>query len=124
MARVALYLPNGGWLDYWVGDRPAIRRFVAANRLKALDSRSVPTIATGSIAAKGTATRLLKPLTFPGGLRVPHLHLDGKVYQLSQKQWETFSARIVADARVKLATVTSVNFDNAMSLAQVAESLP
>jgi hypothetical protein len=43
-----------------------------------------------------------------GGIRAPHIHLDGKIYYLSERQWSDFSQNVIQDFQVRLDAAKSV----------------
>jgi hypothetical protein len=55
-------------------------------------------------------------LGIAGGIRVPHLHVEDETYILTDKQWSEFSKSIVADAKLKLAKVNEVSFEEGIVL--------
>jgi hypothetical protein len=123
------HLPNGGWLDYWVKNAEAIGEYVRAKKLKPVGAATVPSLvgelpsgAGAGAKAVSSAVRIKDP-GIRGGLRVPHLHFDGNVFMLNEQQWAEFSGNIIAESKAKLGKVNSVNFDQAMILAQTTESL-
>jgi hypothetical protein len=124
-----LYLPNGGWLDFWIKNADAIRQYVSENKLTPVSSAALPGFVGGLQMAQAiampesSASQRFVDLGIRGGLRIPHLHLDGKIYKLTDQQWASFSARILGDARAKLAKVNSISFDHGMNLAQATEML-
>lgn len=51
-----------------------------------------------------------RPRPFPGGLRFPHLHFEGRVYRLSRGDWNEFSRTVVADLGARLQEAQAVSF--------------
>ncbi len=49
-------------------------------------------------------------------MRAPHLHLDGDIFQLSQKQWNKFTKKALATMRERLAKVETIGFEQMMEL--------
>jgi transposase len=45
-----------------------------------------------------------------GGMKVPHLHINGEIYLMDKKQWNEFSGKIIKEFSKKLAEAKSVNF--------------
>ncbi len=58
------------------------------------------------------------PPPFPG-IPVPHLHRGGKVYQLSQRQWNRFSKMVVRDLKAKMSKIKSVDLEQLSALSAV-----
>lgn len=123
------HLPNGGWLDYWIKNAAIIGEFVRVNKLNPVGVNALPRVVgelpsdVGTLAKAVSSAIRIKDPGLCGGLRVAHLHYDGNVFMLNEKQWTEFSGKIIAESKAKLAQAKSVNFDQAMSLAQTTESL-
>ena len=64
-----------------------------------------------------------RPYPFPGGLRIPHLHLGEDVYRLNPAQWREFSTTVIEDLRKKLEHVEIVSFEQAAELVEATAGL-
>lgn len=53
---------------------------------------------------------------FPGGIRGPHLHFEGDIYLLNEKQWGAFSREIVEGFKAKLDKAGTIRFEQLMEL--------
>ena len=113
-----VYMPNGGWLDYWVKNAASIKKFIAENRLQPL-AVSAP-LAAG---VKATGISRVIDLGIYGGIKVAHLHLGNDVYLLTEKQWAAFSSNILAQARSVLATAQTVGFDAGLELGTAVQGV-
>jgi hypothetical protein len=108
--------------DIWVMQRDLVRQFVERHDLQAIPAEQLgmtrPMAArSGAPAGQETlAARALWPYPFPGGLRIPHLHLDAEIYPLNREQWHAFSRQVMDDFRERLADVGSVSFDQVLEV--------
>ncbi len=66
---------------------------------------------------------VIKRPPIPGGIRVPHLHLDGDVYLLNDKQWKEFSGKLIKQLQSRLSRVNAVSFEQAVELSETIETL-
>jgi len=77
------------------------------------------------VFAEAAAPEKIRRPTFPGGLRIAHLHYKGELYLLDDDQWHRFAGGIIIDGmRRKLERTKFVNFEQAMELADVLDVLP
>jgi hypothetical protein len=106
---------NGGDWIYFTKNRRLIGDFIRSNQIKPV------TIAPVSSRA-GAPARALLDLGIRGGIRVPHLHFNNKIYLLDNKQWSQFSKGIIADSKARLANVKEVGFEEGMLLGSVAQT--
>ncbi len=60
-----------------------------------------------------------------GGMKAPHIHLDGKIYLLNETQWGEFSKKVIVDFQERLDIAKSIpmNFDQLTSIAEAANVL-
>jgi hypothetical protein len=58
-----------------------------------------------------------------GGMLVPHLHWNGNVYILNEKQWGSFSKSLVKDFQKKLAGANSISFQNALDISNTIDAI-
>lgn len=60
-----------------------------------------------------------------GGIKAPHIHLDGKIYLLNKEQWGEFSGKVVEDfqARLDSAKTVPLSVDQVLGLAEASKSL-
>jgi hypothetical protein len=108
--------PIGGNWAYMVKNRQIIGEFIKVNELKP--------VVIGAIAGRAAPTaQALLDLGIRGGIRVPHLHFNNRIYMLNDAQWAKFSRSIIADCKAKLAKVKEVSFEEGMVLGNVAQTL-
>jgi hypothetical protein len=57
-----------------------------------------------------------------GGMKAPHIHLDGKIYLLNEVQWSEFSEKVIVDIQERLEKAKSIpmNFDQLTGVAEAA----
>lgn len=108
--------PIGGNLAYFAKNATLIQKFIQANAIDPSPIRAV------SAKAAPTA-RTLIDLGIRGGIRVPHLHFNDKIYMLNDKQWAQFSGGIITDGKTRLAKTKKVSFEQGMLLASATQTL-
>ena len=60
--------------------------------------------------------------SFPGGIRLPHLHFKDEIYLLDEHQWKEFSGRVLKEFQVKMSKVNAVNFEQVMEMSEALDS--
>lgn len=113
----------GLWGPIWIRDVAAIRDFVAKQKL-------IPLTAVGAPApAKTTRTKAaeipieLRVPPFPGGMRMPHLHFEGQIYPMTDKQWQAFSGLVLRRLQERLAGAKSISFSHLMEISEAIDAL-
>jgi len=116
----------GGRADLWIRNIAVVNEFITKNNLKPVPAGHLPMpIMASELPPSPTAKRTLpKPVPFPGGIRFAHLHYQGNIYVLTDDQWKEFAGRMLKDFQSKLATVKTINFEQAIELSAAIESLP
>lgn len=108
--------PKGGNWAYFVKNTKFIGEFIKNNRIQ-------PSV-IGQVAAEMAApAKAHIDLGIRGGMRVPHLHFNDKIYLLNNEQWAKFSDTIITDSREKLANVKKISFEEGMLLESVVQGL-
>lgn len=93
---------------------------------------ALPETARSGIA--GLFQRLFTPAPIPfykidfdirGGMKSPHIHLDGKIYLLNETQWADFSNKVIVDFQglLEKAKTVPMNFDQLTSIADAANAI-
>lgn len=88
----------------------------------------------GQTGISGFFQRIFAPTPAPfykidfdirGGMKAPHIHLDGKIYLLNEKQWAEFSTKVIVDFQERLEKAKSIpmNFDQLTSVAEASKVL-
>jgi len=72
--------------------------------------------------ARSKAPRRIRPLPFPGGLKIAHVHYEGQVYPLERQQWQEFSTGVVQRLRENLDQARVVGFQQLMEVSDVLET--
>jgi hypothetical protein len=75
-------------------------------------------------ATTSLAARFPKPLPYPGGLRVPHLHYKGDIFVVNDKQWQEFTKGVLEGFRAKLAKAQTVSVEQLVELSEAIDALP
>jgi hypothetical protein len=74
--------------------------------------------------AKGEkAAAAIRDLSIRGGIRLPHLHYKGETYLLNQKQWQTFTEKVVEDFKNKLVNAKRVSVEQVIEVSESLNSL-
>ncbi len=115
--------------DIWLKNVGISERLIKAGQATRIDPQSLPPVLdTTSItpvareAEKSKAPALLR-IPFPGGIRFPHLHFKGDVYQVSPEGWKEFT-QVVMDGMVqKLKAAKAVSFDQVMEISSSIDAL-
>ena len=100
----------------WVG------HFIKTNKLEAIDGARLPAKAgkNRTAARERLSGEWLDPR---GGGHIAHLHYQGKVFQLTSKQWQDFSRKLVKVLGDKLAEAKKIEFEQAMDLSTMINGL-
>jgi len=64
-----------------------------------------------------------RPIPFPGGMRIPHIHFVDKIYMFNDKQWRRFSKTVTAQMAEKLSKANRVSFEQVMELSSAIDSI-
>lgn len=120
----------GGRMAFWIQNIRIVEEYIRANNLKGVSAEHLPsqTMFGGPVMIAAememkSPTTLPRPIPFPGGIKVAHLHYKGEVYLLSQEQWKEFSAGIVKGFQDKLSKVSSIGFEQAMEVSEAIAGL-
>jgi hypothetical protein len=116
MPEYEFYSPKGGNWAYFAKNVSAITKFVKLNEVQAIRVGPMAVREAGKLAPA-------MDLGIRGGIRVPHLHLKNKIYLLDANQWASFSQQVIADAQARLAKTKTIDFDQAMALGSVTQTL-
>lgn len=140
--RSLKYWKNGGRRDFWIKSADVIEKFVANHDLRKLNERElIPHRLAGEMAADsmtmfaGVQKTAAAGHTIPddiwdfirgiyGGMRVPHLHFQGNVYLLNDRQWRDFSGQVLESLNKKLSAAQAVAFDDVIDVAEVVNRMP
>jgi hypothetical protein len=101
----------GGKEDFWLAYSDQVAQFAREEKL----------MPVATISASGKQLRSTEMVgdieEIYGGMRVPHLHYQGKVFVLNAEQWNRFSGEIIKDFSKKLAKSKTVSFEQFLELA-------
>jgi hypothetical protein len=96
--------------EVYIRNLEQIRNFIAAEKLTPVAAAQL----------RGAEREWHSPW---GGMRMPHLHLEGDLYLLNTEQWQRFSGALLKSVREKLAVAKTVSFDQAMEISEAVEAL-
>lgn len=82
-----------------------------------------------SILPAGAKTPFTLPIIpihkipYPGGIRVPHLHFNGDVYMLNDKQWGDFSGKVLTNLKEKLNSSNTISVEKLTEISNAVDSM-
>ncbi len=112
----------GGPRDLWLKNAEAIKDIITNSEPIPVETAHAQMLTIQS----ATETKLIPHrVPFPGGLRIPHLHFEGKVYAVKETTWREFSNKVIVDLQKRLdeAKNKAISFERLMELSEVAETL-
>lgn len=115
----------GGPFELWLSNREVLvslrekLRLEPTPREQLWDIGAPMHMAMGETEGPEGARTAIRWPPFPGGIRAPHIHLDGELYQLTPDQWAVISREIVGGLREKLDHAGTVGFEKIMELSHV-----
>ena len=83
-----------------------------------------PAAFEGNMKEMRTKAKMIDKKLWPGGIRIPHVHLDRDIFLLDEKQWNRLVTLKVRDFKAKLSNVKNVNFEQMMKLSEGFDALP
>jgi hypothetical protein len=115
------------WFRHYPGIPPetffknaeAIRNYIATEHLQPLVVTTLPAATAAPVAKTATAKALassIMDLGIRGGYTVPHLHFEGNIYLLTQKQWAALSEKVLDTSKSALSKAKTISFENAVTL--------
>jgi hypothetical protein len=113
----------GGRHGFFVKDAARIRDFIATNKLKPVQGQVATGAALDRAEAAGQRALVVHWPSFPGGMRIAHLHFEDQVYTLTDEQWKTFAGQVMKEFQAKLGQVKTVTFDQLIGIADAVEPL-
>jgi len=102
----------GGRLAFWERNADVINEAI----------KGLPPIAEVT-AGEATARSKFHPRPFPGGIRIPHFHVEDKVYPVKPERWEKFVKGVKANFAKRLADAQGISFDQIMEVSIAIEPL-
>jgi hypothetical protein len=70
-------------------------------------------------AKTDTVVSRVPPIWIHGGMKNPHLHYDGKIYELNEAQWDQFVKSTVDEFSSKLVQAKSISFETFMNVSEI-----
>jgi hypothetical protein len=93
----------------WLRDMGRIGEIIKEMNLKPMAEGTLRSVEVERTSADPKYLPKLPPL--PGGIKIPHLHFDGKVFLMNEEQWEKFAGGVVIDGlKAKLKKTRTVSF--------------
>jgi hypothetical protein len=109
--------PWGRPAPFWIRFREIVGKTIREYKLEPVD----PQYGRGLVLS--VREEPLPEIHWPGGLRTPHLHFKGELYELTPEQWDEFSGQVMADFREKLTRAGTVTFDKLLELSDAIDSI-
>jgi hypothetical protein len=116
-----IILKNGGRKEIWAVFEKQIGEFINENRIAPLSKEAQMNFAFAPLSAPAETAMakeasIAYPIWWYGGMKVAHLHFQGKVYVLKAEQWNKFVAPMLKEFAVKLRSARNVSFGKMMEL--------
>lgn len=113
----------GGKWDIWASYNKLVADYAKRMKLEALRPDQLPAVGAPMDEIRLNISKEKKvpffpPIPFPGGLRFPHLHIEGKIYPLTQDQWKGFTKIMVDDLVGRLSKAQTINFEGLMEISE------
>lgn len=106
--------PDGGMNPIW-----EINHTVHEELIRQMGLKRVP---RERFLASDDEVRIRRGPGIPGGWPVPHLHFDGDVYLMDQKQWEVYSQGRLRDFSHQLEQASSISFRDFMEVSNAVHA--
>lgn len=92
-------------------------------KITGIAERGVSVESTTKSLQTEKASMLLPPKGFAGGIRAPHVHYDGDIYLLNNREWKAFSGKIIEEFKAKLSNAQAINYDQLMRLSDIMQDI-
>ena len=112
--------PIGGNWTFWATYQNQVAELVRAQKLTPVTIGALP---VKGPAAPAVSERMLIDFGIRGGIRAPHLHLDGSIYLLNDQQWAGFSKGIIDTFTAALKNAKTVGFEQAIVMGSLAATM-
>ncbi len=106
----------------WITNLGLIQQVIEQHRIAPLTEKQMPAMQLAPPDAQVEAAAL-KPGGIRGGMRIPHLHFEGRVYPLNREQWQEFSGQVLEGLRKNLRSAKAVSFPQLLELSEAIETL-
>lgn len=136
---------NGGRMELWLNIRDLANKIVEKFRLAPLSEEAVATFAhpvVGQLAEVAEMSERLTPQTLRqvkavpseairkeflinprGGLKSPHVHLDGKIYMLDGEAYREFSKQLINDVQNRISAAGTIQFNQLLEVSEATIGL-
>ena len=124
---------GGPFGDFLMRHLDVIKSLIAQEHLVAVPAEHLPVhfmddavvdVGAVDVAMTKDVRAKLRPRPFPGGMKIPHLHFQGEVFVLNEKQWQKLTSTIINEFQAKLQQTHSVSFEQLMQLSEAIDPLP
>jgi len=115
---------DGGNFIYWLVQHRSVAQFIEKYKIPAIEEEFLPMVDVQSAVKRTEASQPLpKPINFPGGIRVPHLHFKGELYLLTREQWKTFAGDAINSFQDKMGQANAISFNQLMEISEAVNTL-
>ena len=122
MGNGAVLVPT--WWKH--GGMPALEYSkIAVNIIKTFKLRPAEQIGvmSGAKATVALARKPKKPAGPIAGIPAAHLHYEGQIFLLDDRQWKDFSTKLMAEFTNKLSKTKVVSFEQLQKISSIMETL-
>jgi len=135
---------NGGRMELWLSLRDIARRIIEAHGLHPLSTDAIATFTrpmtqeavemptaealtpaaapTMKVMSRELLTQVIDPDT-RGGMKIAHIHLDGKIFVLDGKTYRDFSQQIINNVQERISAAGSISFNQMLDVTEAAIGL-
>lgn len=127
---------NGGRMELWLNMREISHGIVEKFKLRPLAEEVIATHTyplAGQIAEPAEmpqmkampaeAIRKIPRIDPRGGMRLPHLHLDGKIFMLEGEVYREFSKQIIGNIQKRVSAAGTIPFNQLLEVSEASIGL-
>lgn len=110
--------------EFWLKNHDMIQKIIDEYKLKAVSAEMRSHMPASMRAAKiESELTAIRPQPIWGGIKIPHLHFNGDIFLLDEKQWKDFSSKIMKEFQGKLSRANAVSFEQLMKVSDAVDTL-
>jgi len=136
---------NGGRMEIWLNIRDIAHAIVERFKLSPLSDETVATYAhtmVGGVGEVGEMSERVAPQTMQsvkampseairknfwidprGGMKSPHLHLDGKIFMLEGEVYREFSKQLINNIQKRVSAAGAIQFNQLLKVSEASIGL-
>ncbi len=109
---------------FWITNRQLIHETIQKYGLEPVPAEFLSGFAAPLEGSEAAAAPLrIRRRDFCGGMKTPHLHYSGELYELKPEQWAEFSNKIISNCEMILAHAHTVTFENVLEVSHAIDGL-